>query len=288
LRGKILNVERARFDKMLSSRKVGTLITALGAGIGRDDFNIEKMRYHKIIIMTDADVDGAHIRTLLLTFFYRQMPEVIEKGYLYIAQPPLYKAERGKSERYLKDDAELDEYLIEQGVHGQTLILEGGEQIASQDLAARVREAAGFKATLQRLALRAPTSILEQAALAGVLRPAPAPPKRRKAQPTSTASRKRAKTHGPEPSSMARPCSPASSAAWKKKPPSIRSSSPRQTPAVSPNAPKPCVISTPAAPSSATRRLATRRSSAPPRSSPPCLKRASAASRSSATRASAK
>ena len=171
LRGKILNVERARFDKMLSSDQVGTLITALGAGIGREEFNIEKMRYHRIIIMTDADVDGAHIRTLLLTFFYRQMPEVLEKGYLYIAQPPLYKAERGKSERYLKDDAELDEYLIEQGVNGQTLILESGEQVASQDLSARVREAAGFKATLQRLALRAPASILEQAALAGVLRP---------------------------------------------------------------------------------------------------------------------
>ena len=171
LRGKILNVERARFDKMLSSDQVGTLITALGAGIGRDDFNIEKMRYHRIIIMTDADVDGAHIRTLLLTFFYRQMPEVLEKGYLYIAQPPLYKAERGKSERYLKDDAELDEYLIEQGVNGQTLILETGEQVAGADLAGRVREAAAFKATLQRLALRAPANILEQAALAGALRP---------------------------------------------------------------------------------------------------------------------
>ena len=171
LRGKILNVERARFDKMLGSDQVGTLITALGAGIGRDDFNIEKMRYHRIIIMTDADVDGAHIRTLLLTFFYRQMPEVLEKGYLYIAQPPLYKAERGKSERYLKDDAELDEYLIEQGVAGQTLVLENGEQIASADLRARVKEAAAFKGTLSRLALRAPTSIVEQAALAGVLRP---------------------------------------------------------------------------------------------------------------------
>ncbi len=171
LRGKILNVERARFDKMLGSDQVGTLITALGAGIGRDDFNIAKMRYHRIIIMTDADVDGAHIRTLLLTFFYRQMPEVLEKGYLYIAQPPLYKAERGKSERYLKDDAELDEYLIEQGVAGQTLILESGEQIGSADLRARVKEAAAFKGTLSRLALRAPTSVVEQAALAGVLRP---------------------------------------------------------------------------------------------------------------------
>jgi DNA gyrase subunit B len=177
LRGKILNVERARFDKMLSSEQVGTLITALGGGIGRrsetnpsEGFQIEKMRYHRIIIMTDADVDGAHIRTLLLTFFYRQMPEVIEKGYLYIAQPPLYKAERGKSERYLKDDAELDEYLIEQGVAGQTLILEGGEQIAGQDLRARVKDAVSFRATLQRLALRAPGAIVEQAALAGVMR----------------------------------------------------------------------------------------------------------------------
>jgi DNA gyrase subunit B len=171
LRGKILNVERARFDKMLSSEQVGTLITALGAGIGRDDFNIEKLRYHRIIIMTDADVDGAHIRTLLLTFFYRQMREVIDRGYLYIAQPPLYKAERGKSERYLKDDEEMDAFLIEEGVKGQALVLEGGEQIACEDLRARVREAAAFKAAMSRLILRAPAAILEQAALAGVLRP---------------------------------------------------------------------------------------------------------------------
>ncbi|MDP3738347.1 MAG: DNA topoisomerase (ATP-hydrolyzing) subunit B [Hyphomonadaceae bacterium] len=171
LRGKILNVERARFDKMLGSEQVGTLIMALGAGIGRDEFNIEKLRYHRIIIMTDADVDGAHIRTLLLTFFYRQMPEVIEKGYLYIAQPPLYKAERGKSERYLKDDAELDAFLIDEGVKGQTLVLANGEQIRGGDLQARVKEAAAFKATLSRLALRAPPAIVEQAALAGVLKP---------------------------------------------------------------------------------------------------------------------
>jgi DNA gyrase subunit B len=170
LRGKILNVERARFDKMLGSEQVGTLITALGAGIGREEFNIEKMRYHRIIIMTDADVDGAHIRTLLLTFFYRQMPDVIEKGYLYIAQPPLYKAERGKSGRYLKDDAELDEYLIDEGVKGQKLILENGAQIAGTDLAGRVREAAAFKGTLARIALRAPSLIVEHAALAGVFK----------------------------------------------------------------------------------------------------------------------
>ncbi|MEM6536079.1 MAG: DNA topoisomerase (ATP-hydrolyzing) subunit B, partial [Pseudomonadota bacterium] len=169
LRGKILNVERARFDKMLSSDQVGTLIMALGAGIGRDEFDIEKLRYHKIIIMTDADVDGAHIRTLLLTFFYRQMPEVIEKGYLYIAQPPLYKVTRGKSERYLKDDEELNIYLIDEGTAGETLILSDGTQIASEDLRERVRHAAAFKQALWRLSLRAPGEIVEQAAIAGAL-----------------------------------------------------------------------------------------------------------------------
>ncbi len=171
LRGKILNVERARFDKMLSSDQVGTLIMALGAGIGRDEFDINKLRYHKIIIMTDADVDGAHIRTLLLTFFYRQMPEVIEKGYLYIAQPPLYKVMRGKSERYLKDDDELNAYLIDEGTSGETLILADGTQVGGEDLRDRVRSAAAFKQALWRLSLRAPGQIVEQAAMAGALAP---------------------------------------------------------------------------------------------------------------------
>jgi len=169
LRGKILNVERARFDKMLSSDQIGTLITALGAGIGRDDFDIEKIRYHKIVVMTDADVDGAHIRTLLLTFFYRQMPQVIERGYLYIAQPPLYKATKNKSSRYLKDDSELEIYLVNEGVDGATLDLASGERLTGADLHALVQTARGAKANIERLSARAPAFAVEQAALAGLL-----------------------------------------------------------------------------------------------------------------------
>ena len=167
LRGKILNVERARFDRMLSSQEIGTLITALGAGIGRDEFDIAKLRYHRIIIMTDADVDGAHIRTLLLTFFFRQMPQVIEGGYLYIAQPPLYKVARGKSEVYLKDEPALESYLIQQGTDGAVLRLKTGEEIAGPDLA-RVAEAARtFRRVLQAFPTHYPSHIVEQAALAG-------------------------------------------------------------------------------------------------------------------------
>ena len=171
LRGKILNVERARFDRMLGSQEIGTLITALGTGIGRDEFDITKLRYHKIIIMTDADVDGAHIRTLLLTFFFRQMPQVIEGGYLYIAQPPLFKVARGKSEVYLKDQPALDDYLIDMGVEGAALRLAHGEEIVGQDLRRVVEEARMTRRVLQAFPTHYPHHILEQAAIAGAFVP---------------------------------------------------------------------------------------------------------------------
>jgi len=174
LRGKILNVERARFDKMLSSAEIGTLIAALGTGIGRpkedgdpEGFNIDKARYHKIIIMTDADVDGSHILTLLLTFFYRQMPELFEKGYLYIAQPPLYRAKRGQSEVYLKDNRALENYLIDGGLGDAVLKLHGGSQSAGADLRALADQARQVKALLGNLSRRVPMKVMEQVAIAG-------------------------------------------------------------------------------------------------------------------------
>ncbi|HEV2562874.1 MAG TPA: DNA topoisomerase (ATP-hydrolyzing) subunit B [Rhizomicrobium sp.] len=171
LRGKILNVERARFDKMLSSESITTLITALGTSIGREEFNADKLRYHRIIIMTDADVDGAHIRTLLLTFFYRQMPELITRGHLYIAQPPLYKAARGKSERYLKDEREFEEYLVAEGSAGVSFILHTGEALAGSDFDVLVEKARAAKAALDGFPRHYPHFILEQAAIAGALNP---------------------------------------------------------------------------------------------------------------------
>ncbi|MDR9393898.1 MAG: DNA topoisomerase (ATP-hydrolyzing) subunit B [Roseovarius sp.] len=166
LRGKILNVERARFDRMLSSQEIGNLVMALGTGIGRDEFDISKLRYHKIVVMTDADVDGAHIRTLLLTFFYRQMPELIEGGYLYIAQPPLYKVMRGKSEVYLKDEPALEDYLIAQGTEDAVLRLGSGEEIVGQDLVRVVEEARQTRRILHAFPTHYPRHILEQAAIA--------------------------------------------------------------------------------------------------------------------------
>ena len=171
LRGKILNVERARFDRMLGSQEIGNLVMALGTGIGRDEFDISKLRYHKIIIMTDADVDGAHIRTLLLTFFYRQMPELIEGGYLYIAQPPLYKVARGKSEVYLKDEPALEDYLIHQGTEDAVLRLGSGEDIVGPDLVRVVEEARTVKRILGSFPTHYPRHILEQAAIAEAFLP---------------------------------------------------------------------------------------------------------------------
>ncbi|WP_114954010.1 DNA topoisomerase (ATP-hydrolyzing) subunit B [Sphingosinicella terrae] len=170
LRGKILNVERARFDRMLSSREVGTLIQAMGTGIGRDDFDVEKLRYHKIVIMTDADVDGAHIRTLLLTFFYRQMPQIIERGHLFIAQPPLYKVAKGRSEVYLKDDAALDEYLVQAGIGG--MVLETAEGARSgDDLRGLADHARRMRSLMRYVPRRYDPAIIEAVALAGALDP---------------------------------------------------------------------------------------------------------------------
>ena len=171
LKGKILNVERARFDRMLGSQEIGNLVMALGTGIGRDEFNIAKLRYHKIVIMTDADVDGAHIRTLLLTFFYRQMPQLIENGHLYIAQPPLYKVSRGKSEVYLKDQGAMEEYLVEQGIEGAMLRQGNGEEIIGADLARVVDLARQMKRVLEAFPTHYPRHILEQAAIAGAFVP---------------------------------------------------------------------------------------------------------------------
>ncbi|MFO7804563.1 MAG: DNA topoisomerase (ATP-hydrolyzing) subunit B [Paracoccaceae bacterium] len=171
LKGKILNVERARFDRMLGSQEIGNLVMALGTGIGRDEFNISKLRYHKIVIMTDADVDGAHIRTLLLTFFFRQMPQLIENGHLYIAQPPLYKVSRGRSEVYLKDQASMDDYLMEQGVDGAVLRQGNGEEVTGQDLKRVVEEARQLKRVLEAFPTHYPRHILEQAAIAGAFVP---------------------------------------------------------------------------------------------------------------------
>ena len=169
LRGKILNVERARFDKMLSSEQIGTLIMALGTGIGSEEFNADKLRYHKIIIMTDADVDGSHIRTLLLTFFFRQMRELIDRGYIYIAQAPLYKVTRGKSEQYLKDERALEDYLIDMGLDEAVFRTYAGDERAGADLKRIVEEARTIRNTLNGLHSRYNRKVVEQAAILGVL-----------------------------------------------------------------------------------------------------------------------
>ncbi|MFM7419181.1 MAG: toprim domain-containing protein, partial [Alphaproteobacteria bacterium] len=174
LKGKILNVERARFDKMLSSAEIGTLITALGTGIGRGElseggFDIGKLRYHRIVIMTDADVDGSHIRTLLLTFFFRQMPELITRGHLYIAQPPLYRAKRGQEERYLKDDRALEDYLLEKAQSAASLRLPDGRDLTGDAFQAELDFHRQATARIRRLSGAVPADIVEQAAITGAL-----------------------------------------------------------------------------------------------------------------------
>jgi DNA gyrase subunit B len=169
LKGKILNVERARFDRMLSSKEVGTLIQAMGTGI-RDDFNLDKLRYHKIVIMTDADVDGAHIRTLLLTFFYRQMPQIIEAGHLFIAQPPLYKATRGRSEVYLKNEAALEQYLVDNGVDNMVLETAAGPR-SGDDLRSLIEHSRRMRAVMRYVPRRYDPTIIEALALNRALDP---------------------------------------------------------------------------------------------------------------------
>ena len=154
LRGKILNVEKARLDKTLSSEEIRNIITALGTGVGADDFDVAKLRYHRIIIMCDADVDGSHIRTLLLTFFFRQMKELIERGHLYIAQPPLYKVKHGKSQTYLKDEASLDNYLLERAAHNRSVRLASGQEIEGAKLAHLVGKMVIVGKLLARIAKR--------------------------------------------------------------------------------------------------------------------------------------
>jgi DNA gyrase subunit B len=180
LKGKILNVERARFDRMLSSKEVGTLIQAMGTGIGRDDFNIEKLRYHKIVIMTDADVDGAHIRTLLLTFFYRQMPQIIERGHLFIAQPPLYKVAKGRSEVYLKDNNKLDDYLVDAGIALMRLETADGPR-TGEDLKHLADHARRVRSLMAYVPRRYDPGLIEALALNGALNPELAPSRRSEA-----------------------------------------------------------------------------------------------------------
>jgi len=197
LRGKILNVERARFDRMIGSQEIGTLITALGTGIGKDDFNLEKLRYHKIVIMTDADVDGSHIRTLLLTFFFRHMPALIEAGHLYIAQPPLYRAKKGNSEVYLKDDREMETFLIENAIKDATLTLNNGEQLMGDDLRDMLHKARSCRQAILSLERRVGHGrLVAQSAISGVFNSTLLEPgQETKAQETATKAAERLTAH---------------------------------------------------------------------------------------------